>query len=147
LLPQVNSLFKFKNILTHITLEKTKPQRTEIYSKNVDNIHSYRGSFIHFRSFFRQQIISIRRSGNSNWIRNIKQIVSLKEESVRFFRDYHNHSKDIVKIIKDGFGRTSGILGDCKYHSGLVIIERPKEPEIGDIGLARIHLRDGYPDI
>ena len=113
----------------------------------MDSISIHRHSFIYFRSFFRQQILSIHRNSNGGWFRNIKQIISLKEGSIRFFRDYHNHSKEIVKIIRDGFGRTSGILGDCKYHHGLVIIQLPKEPEIADVGLARNHLRDGYPDI
>lgn len=144
---QLISPFKLKNILTHIVVGKTKSQETETYPEKMANTGRHRSDFVCCRSLFKQQISSIPWCSNGNWIRNIKQIISLKEESLRFFRDYHNHSKEIVKIITDGFGRTSGILGDCKYHSGLVIIERSKEPEIGDIGLARNHLRDGYPDI
>lgn len=144
---QLISLFKFKNILTHIVVEKTKSQETETYPEKMANTGRHRSDFVCCRSLFKQQISPIPWCSNGSCIRNIKQIISLEEESVRFFRDYHNHSKEIVKIITDGFGRTSGILGDCKYHSGLVIIEKSKEPEIGDIGLARNHLRDGYPDI
>ena len=107
----------------------------------------YRSAFVYFRSFFRKQNHPIPWNSNGSWVRNIKQTIVCTEESVRFFRDHHNHSKDIITIINKGFGRESGILGDCKYHNGLIIVQKPKEPEIADIGLARKHLQDGYPDI
>lgn len=104
-------------------------------------------SFIHLRSVFKQQISPIGRRSNGSWNRNIKQITVCAKKSLRFFRAYHNHSKEIADIIQNGFGRQSGILGDCKYNTGIIEIQYPKEPEIEDIGLARHHLQNGYPHI
>ena len=38
-------------------------------------------------------------------------------------------------------------MGDCIYDIGIIEILYPKEPEIEDIGLARHHLQNGYPNI
>jgi hypothetical protein len=61
--------------------------------------------------------------------------------------DYHVHSVDIMEIIKNGFGGETGILGSCTYTMDAINIELPKEPGIVNIGLAREHLRLGYPCI
>jgi hypothetical protein len=61
--------------------------------------------------------------------------------------DYHAHSRNIVEVIKNGFGRESGIRGRCSYAMDAINIELPKEPELVNIGLAREHLRLGYPCI
>jgi hypothetical protein len=52
-----------------------------------------------------------------------------------------------VKVIKEGFGIDSEILGNCIYDKGIIEIDYPKEPEIPNIGLARHHLKSGYPNI
>ena len=61
--------------------------------------------------------------------------------------DYHAHSIDVMTIIKNGFGSETGILGSCAYTMDAINIELPKEPEIVNIGLAREHLKRGYPCI
>ena len=53
----------------------------------------------------------------------------------------------MVEVIKNAFGRESGILGCCSYTMDALDIELPKEPELESIGLARDHLRLGYPSI
>ena len=60
----------------------------------------------------------------------------------QFFSDYAVHSKDIAKIINDGYGNTT-ILGSVYGFE----IEFPKEPEMEDIGKAKIHLENDYPNI
>jgi hypothetical protein len=72
--------------------------------------------------------------------------VSMRKTDYDYFIKFHKHSKDIVKIIKNGFGEGSGILGNLTDEHGINIIQRPKEPEIEDIGSARDHLQYGYPE-
>jgi hypothetical protein len=134
-------------MFTHLAFEKRLPQETEIYSHKMDNTDNRRSAFIYFRSLFWQQNRPISWRSNGSWIRDIKQIIVCEKESLRFFRDYHDHSKYIADIIRKGFGRQSGILGDCKYDGGAIEIQYPKEPEIEDMGLARHHLQNGYQDI
>jgi hypothetical protein len=74
------------------------------------------------------------------------RITSMRKTNYDFSINYHKHSKEIVKIIKSGFGGESGILGRCNDENGILIIQKPREPEIEDIGLARSHLQNGYPD-
>jgi hypothetical protein len=139
--------FKLKTILTHLVFEETRLQETEICSQKMVNIDSHRSAFVYFRSLFRQQNCPIGWCSNGSWIRNIKQIIVCEKESLRFFMDYYDHSKYIADIMRKGFDRQSGILGDCKYNRGAIEIQYPKEPEIEGIGLARHHLQNGYPHI
>ena len=113
----------------------------------MDIIHTDRSSPFPVRNSIRQQIHTIWRCSDRSWIRNVKQSIINAEGSLQFFREFHDHSAYIAKIIQTGFGKQSGILGDCKYHNGLIQIQKPKEPEITHIGLARKHLQEGYQDI
>jgi hypothetical protein len=54
---------------------------------------------------------------------------------------------DTIEVIKNGFGRESGILGSYLYTMNAINIELPKEPGLTNIGLARDHLQFGYPRI
>jgi hypothetical protein len=75
----------------------------------------------------------------------LNRIISMRRTSYEYLTDYHKHSKDIVKIIKMGFGEDSGVLGNCSDNNGIINIQTPKEPAIEDIGLGRNHLQYGYP--
>jgi hypothetical protein len=63
-------------------------------------------------------------------------------ETSKFFRAYKKHSKDIARIIKQGYGNGS-IVGSVNYFD----IKYPEEPQIEDIGIATIHLKKDFPDI
>jgi hypothetical protein len=63
-------------------------------------------------------------------------------ETSKFFRKYKKHSKAIVKLLKNGYCNES-ILGSIKDFNVIY----PKEPEIEDIGIAKLHLEKDYPKI
>jgi hypothetical protein len=69
----------------------------------------------------------------------------MRRASYDFFLNYHKHSKEIVKIMKSGFGEESGVLGRCNDRNDVVTIQRLQEPEIEGIGFTRSHLPNGYP--
>ncbi|MFZ0510660.1 MAG: hypothetical protein WAM14_03560 [Candidatus Nitrosopolaris sp.] len=129
------SFFKSNVITHHLVVE---------ISNIADNIDSFRRRAFCCRTLLGEQTLSVYRFSNGNFFRNIKQNIVGAKGSLRFFRAYHEHSKDIVKVIKDGFGIDSGILGECNYNRGMIEIDYPKEPEMEDIGLARHHI---HPDI
>lgn len=114
------------------------------YAKTIDIFSLERGVHFHLWNFLRKQIRSTSRYRNFGWIRNCEKIFLNAEDSIQFFIDYHNHSKDTVQIIKDGYGITSYTLG---RYDGYMIVHAPEESKIPDIGSARSHLRDGYPDL
>ena len=103
------------------------------------------GSAIHCRAIFTPASTYIYRRGSSCDIQYTKQTVLRTEDQLCFFIDYHKHSADIVEVIKNAFGRESGILGRCTYTMDAINIELPKEPGLINIGLARDHLQYGYP--
>ncbi len=105
------------------------------------------GSAIHCRVIFTPTSTYFYRSGSRCGIRHAKQTVDRTEDQLQFFLDYHKHSTDIVEVIKNAFGRESGILGNCTYTIDAINIELPKEPGLVNIGLARDHLQYGYPCI
>lgn len=117
------------------------------YSKILDNLHFSWDRSFHSWDFLRKQIRTSIWDRYSSHIRNIKTNIFSTQGTIQFFIDWHEHSKDTVQIIKDGYGRTSKILGNCKYASGSIVIDEPQESRIADIGSARTHLRNGYPDI
>ncbi len=117
------------------------------YSEILGTLYSWwRGSF--YCGYFRRQQIR-----PSIWncypghIRNIKKNIISTPGRIQFFIQYHEHSKTIVEIIKNGYGRKSNTFGNCQHASGRIITLEPLESKIADIGSARIHLRDGYPEL
>jgi hypothetical protein len=59
----------------------------------------------------------------------------------QFFNDYADHSKKIIKIIKDGYGRKNPyILGSIEGFT----IKRFQEPEMLFLEIAKRHLISGY---
>jgi len=113
----------------------------------LDNLYSWwRGSF-YCGYFRRQQICSGIWHRYTSFIRNVKKNIINTPGRIQFFIEYHEHSKSTVEIIKNGYGRKSNSLGNCQYVSGKIIINEPRESEIADIGTARIHLHDGYPEL
>jgi hypothetical protein len=122
-------------------------KKIQKYSEVLDNLYfDWRRHFYH-RNFLRQQIHTSIGHRCISFIRNVEKKISSTHGGIQFFIDYHKHSKDTVQIIKDGYGRTSNTLGSCEYHDGYMRIRAPEESKIADIGSARNHLRDGYPNI
>ncbi|MGB8937212.1 MAG: hypothetical protein WCC17_19150 [Candidatus Nitrosopolaris sp.] len=70
----------------------------------------------------------------------LSRLVFRTKDQLRFFIDYHAHSVDTIEVLKNGFGRESGILGSYLYTMNAINIELPKEPGLTNIGLARDHL-------
>ncbi len=71
----------------------------------------------------------------SNYIKNSR-------EETQFFSKHADHSKQIVKTLKNGYGKQQ-ILGN-RY---ILYIIFPKEPEVEDIGNGNSHLKSGYPEL
>lgn len=63
------------------------------------------------------------------------------ECSSAFFSKYADHSKDIVKILKNGYGKGDMLGSIDDFH-----ISDPKDPNIEDFGNAKKHLEKGYTD-
>lgn len=122
-------------------------KKSHKYSEILDNLYSWwRGSF-YCGYFHRQQICSSIWHWYTSFIRNIKKNLINPPGRIQFFIEYHEHSKCTVEIIKNGYGRKSNSLGICQYASGKIIVNEPRESKIADIGSARIHLHDGYPQL
>lgn len=79
----------------------------------------------------------------------ISRIFEVQEQPKAFFSDYlDQHSWEIGKVIFDGFGRDSNLMGHCEYQNGdLNRIDPIEYKSCKDIGLGKNHLEKGYPNI
>jgi hypothetical protein len=69
--------------------------------------------------------------------------LKMAENPTQFFRDYADHSKKILSIIKDGYGRKNPyILGSIEGFT----INKYQEPKMSFLELAKRHLISGYSD-
>jgi hypothetical protein len=85
-------------------------ENTKIFIDSCTN----RSSAIPYRTIFTPTSTYIFRwRGNGCDIRHAKQTVFRTEDQLCFFIDYHKHPADMADIIKNAFGRESGILGRC----------------------------------
>ena len=80
-------------------------------------------------------------------VRRLKDSFNFREEQTEFFREYRKHSEYIGRIIFEAWGPSSNIFATCEYRDGRLERTNPSEPQLIDIGLARKHLQNGYPDL
>ncbi len=73
-----------------------------------------------------------------------ESFLKISKERIQFFSEYANHSKKIIKIIKDGFNQNSNLFGSV---DGLEIKRYQESDEIGSFELGKKHLMSGYRDI
>lgn len=97
---------------------------------------SFRYNFFHYRN---DCIIHHKLCNPSN-----KNYYKYGEKTSRFFSDYADHSIKIASYIKKGYGiNNQEFLGSVNGFE----IKYPKEPQIKNIGKAKIHLEKDYPSI
>ena len=74
-------------------------------------------------------------------IYDVIAIVAELEYSTIFFSKYADHSKEIGKILKNGYGKPE-LFGSVKDFE----IVYPSPPKIEDIGIANKHLEKDHPE-
>jgi hypothetical protein len=104
------------------------------FDNRCRNLFRYRKHSAYWRSI-----------GNSNY--SVISFLKDTEETRRFFREYKQHSTDIGKIIFEGWGLNSSLFATCEYRDGRIVRTNTSELQLKDIGLARQHLQNGYPDV
>jgi hypothetical protein len=72
-----------------------------------------------------------------------KSYLKIAENPSQFFIEYTTHSKKVIKIIRDGYGKKSNLFGSINGFS----ITKYQEPETISFELGKRHLISGYKEL